>query len=376
MNDDAYSQLKVDVPSFETRSAAVNPGGAIASIRDVAQRADVSPATVSRVLTGSAIVKPETRARVLKAIADLGYRPNQVARNLRRQKAEMIGLVIADVENPFFTEMVRSVEDAAYRLGYRVLLCNTDENVEKQRSYLGVMVAERVLGVILSPSDPDAEEIGELLDLGIPLIAFDRAAADARADSVTTDNLEAGRGATRHLLEAGYERIAFISSPEVVTGVERLAGYEEIMRRAGLRPRSVSGFSRIEGGMAATEKLLADDEPPTALIAGNGQMGIGALKALRARGLTIPRQMAFVMVDDPFWAEITDPPLTALAQPVRQMAERMIELLVDRLNVGRDEPRHVVFDFELRVRASSRAVYDGPRDPGTRDAHLAPGTCH
>jgi len=133
MNDDAHSRLKLDAPSFENRSGATNAGGTTASIRDVAQRADVSPATVSRVLTGSAIVKPETRTRVLKAIADLGYRPNQVARNLRRQKAEMIGLVIADVENPFFTEMVRSVEDAAYRLGYRVLLCNTDENAEKQR---------------------------------------------------------------------------------------------------------------------------------------------------------------------------------------------------------------------------------------------------
>jgi LacI family transcriptional regulator len=356
MNDDAHSRLKVEVPSVETRSGAINAGGATASIRDVAQRADVSPATVSRVLTGSAIVRPETRARVLNAIADLGYRPNQVARNLRRQKAEMIGLVIADVENPFFTEMVRAIEDAAYSLGYRVLLCNTDENVEKQRSYLGVMAAERVLGVILAPSDPDAEEIGELLDLGIPLVAFDRAAGDARADSVTADNVEAGRVATRHLLEAGHERIALISSPEVVTGVERLAGYEEVMRLAGLRPRSVSGFSRIEGGMAATEELLADADPPTALVAGNGLMGMGMLKALRARGLAIPQQLALVMFDDPFWSEITDPPVTALAQPVRQMAECVIELLVDRLNMGREEPRHVVFDFELRVRASSRSV--------------------
>ena len=353
MNDDAQSESKFEAPSRAAPPGAMRVGGATVRIRDVARRAGVSPATVSRVLTGSAVVKPEARARVLESIRDLGYRPNQVARNLRRQRAEMIGVVIADVENPFFTEMVRTIEDAAYKLGYRVLLCNTDENVEKQRSYLGVMAAERVLGVILAPSDPDAAEIGELLDLGIPLVAFDRAAGDSRADSVTTDNVHAGRLATQHLLDAGFERIALISSPEVVTGVQRLAGYEEAMRLAGLRPRSVSGFSRIEGGMAATEELLEDPDPPAALIAGNGLMAMGALKALRARGLAIPQEMALVIFDDLVWSELTDPALTALAQPVRQMAECVIDLLVDRLNTGRDEPRHVVFDFELRVRASS-----------------------
>lgn len=353
MDDVTRATSRADIPNTRAGSGA-DVSGSPVRIRDVARRAGVSPATVSRVLTGSAVVKPDARARVLQAIGDLGYRPNQVARNLRRQRADMIGLVIADVENPFFTEMVRTIEDAGYHLGYRVVLCNTDENVDKQRAYLGVMAAERVLGVILAPSDPDAGEIGELLDLGIPLVAFDRATGDARADSVTTDNLGAGRLATTHLLEAGHERIALVSSPEVVTGARRLAGYEETMRLVGFPPRSAPGFSRIEGGMAATQELLDADDPPTALIAGNGLMAMGAMKALRVRGLAVPRDIALVTIDDPIWAEFVDPPVTALAQPVRLMAEAVIDLLVDRLHNGRVEPRHLVFEFELRVRASSR----------------------
>ncbi len=329
-------------------------GVATVTIRDVARQAAVSPATVSRVLTGSAVVTPIVRERVLVAIRDLGYRPNQVARNLRQQKAAMIGLVIGDIENSFFTEMVRTVEDAAYGLGYRVLLCNTDENVDKQSAYLGVMVAERVLGVILTPSDPDAAEIGELLDLGIPLVAFDRSIGDARADSVTTDDQEAGRRATQHLLDGGYTRIALISSTEVQTGMQRLAGYEQTMHAAGLQPRTAPGYSRIEAGRFAAEQLMRDPDPPDALIAGNGLTALGALKALQADNISVPEEVALVMIDDPFWAELVHPPLTALAQPVKAMAQAVIDILVDRLKTGRDEPRHPVFEFELKIRASSR----------------------
>ena len=321
-------------------------------LRDVARRAGVSPATVSRVLNASPTVQPEYQARVLSAIEELGYRPNRLAQNLRRQKAEMIGVVVADIENPFFTEMVRAVEDAAYRLGYRVLLCNTDENEEKQRAYLEVLAAERVLGVILSPSNPADAEIGELLNLGIPLIAFDRSVHDPRADTVIADNVGAGRAAARLLLEAGHTRIGFISSPEIETVVQRLSGYEEVVRSAGLEPRAAPGWSRIEGGMTAAEQLLGERDAPSALIAGNNLMALGALRALHMHGVRVPREVAFVAIDDPFWSEVAEPPLTTLAQPVREMAESIIQLLLERLNMGRQEPRRIVYDFELRVRAS------------------------
>jgi len=321
-------------------------------IKDVAERAGVSPATVSRVLNGAASVRAEYRERVLRVIEELGYRPNRLASNLRRQKAEMIGVVVSDIENPHFTQMVRAVEDAAYRRGYRVLLCNTDENPEKQRAYLQMLAAERVLGVLISPSDPAGEEISELIELGIPVIAFDRSVDDPRADAVIVDNAAGTRLATEFLIRAGHERIGLVSGlGDIETSVERQLGYERAMREAGLEPRSASGGFRIADGRKATEQLL-DGGDFTALIVSNNLMTIGALEVLRARRVRVPEEMALVAVDDPFWAELVEPPLTTLAQPVREMADCAVELLLERIGGERERPRRVVFDFELRVRSS------------------------
>jgi LacI family transcriptional regulator len=249
-------------------------------IKDVAERAGVSPATVSRVLNGAASVRAEYRERVLRVIEELGYRPNRLASNLRRQKAEMIGVVVSDIENPHFTQMVRAVEDAAFRRGYRVLLCNTDENPEKQKAYLQVLAAERVLGVLISPSDPAGEEISELIELGIPVIAFDRSVDDPRADAVIVDNAAGTRLATEFLIRAGHERIGFVSGlDDIETSVERQLGYERAMREAGIEPRSASGGYRIANGRTATEELLETGDL-TALIVGNNFMTIGALEVL------------------------------------------------------------------------------------------------
>ncbi len=325
--------------------------GATVRIGDVAQRAHVSPATVSRVLTGSAPVKEPYRERVLRAIDELDYRPNLLARNLRRQKVGMIGVLVSDIENPHFTAMVRAVEDAAYRLDYRVLLCNTDETAEKQRAYLEMLAAERVLGVIISPSNPAGKEIEGVLNLGIPVVAFDRPVDDPRADVVVADNVDAGRRATEYLIAAAHERIGFIGDPGVETCVARLAGYEEAMSAAVLSPRSSDGRSRIGGGAEAAEALLRDGDL-TALVVANNLMTIGALEVLRARGLRVPERVSVVAIDDPFWAQIVEPPLTVLAQPVRRMAERVVALLLERLETGRTDARRVVFPCELIERAS------------------------
>ena len=326
--------------------------GTEVSMRDVALRASVSIATVSRVLSGSESVGAEAQERVRAAAADLGYRPNRLARNLRRQAAEMIGVVIPDIENPHFTETVRAIEDVAFGRGYRMLLCNTDEQATKQRAYLDMLAGERVSGVILSPTEPRGEEIRDLLDLGIPVVAFDRHVADRRADAVVSDGGSAVRTATERLLAGGHERVAFLGGrPGVETADTRRRGYESAMRAAGLEPRTADGGFRVEPSVAATEQLLAEGEV-TALVIANNLMAIGALRVLARHRRRVPTDVALIALDDPFWAALVQPPLTVLAQPVRAMADAAMRLLQERIAGEHGGARELVFPFELRVRGS------------------------
>jgi LacI family transcriptional regulator len=324
-------------------------------IREVAERAGVSASTVSRVLNGTATVRASKREQVLAVIDELGYRPNRVASNLRRQQVQMIGVVVPDIENPHFTQMVRAVEDTAYLSGYRVLLCNTDEDAAKQREYLGVLAAERVTGAIIAPTDADAPEISELLDYGISVVSFDRAVADRRADAVLAANVDGARLGTEHLIECGHARIGLITGPlSLSTGSERLMGYEQAVAAAGLPSLVAQGNFRVEGGRQAATELLAADA--TALLVANNLMAIGALQALRDAHLKVPADVALLSIDDPPWASLTDPPLTTLAQPVRAMASAAVELLLPRLQGGRQRRRRRVFDFELCHRSSCCAA--------------------
>ncbi len=323
------------------------------SIHDVARRAGVSPATVSRVLNGTALVRDERRERVVRALAELKYRPNHIARNLRRQRVRMIGVLVSDISNPHFSELVRAIEELASEDGYHLLLCNTDERADKQADYLRVLAAERVAGVVLSTTDPHAAEIPELFELGIPVVAIDRSVADPRADAVLVDNESATQRGTQHLIAGGHTHIGFVGGPpEIETAAARREGYRRAMRDAGLGLREVEGSFRIEGGRRATEHLLSAESELTALITANNLITIGALAALRARSLRVPAQIALVAVDDPFWAELVEPPLTTLAQPVRMIAERAVSLLRERIEHEREEPRQLMLDFELRVRGS------------------------
>jgi len=325
----------------------------VTTIQEVAKRAGVSSATVSRVLNGNSRVSPANRDRVQAAVAELAYRPNRVARSLRRQQTETIGIVVSDIENPHFTQAVRAIEDAAYSRGFRVLLCNTDETLQKQQDYLGILEAERVSGVILAPADPDDQAISQVLDFNMPVVAFDRRVGDARASSVTADNVKAVHLATRHLIDLGHRHIGFIGGmPRIQTGADRLRGYTETMESAGLTPLATSGDFRLGVAEAATEQLLQEHTDLTALVIANNLMTIGALRSIRARGLRVPDDLALVSIDDPFWAELVDPPLTTLAQPVRTMATTAVELLTDRMREPDSEVRHMVFPFELRVRQS------------------------
>ncbi|MDX6200991.1 MAG: LacI family transcriptional regulator [Frankiales bacterium] len=322
-------------------------------LRDVAAHAGVSPATVSRTLNGDERVHPDLRRRVEESVAALGYRRNRLARNLRLQRLDVIGVVVSDIENPHFSEMVKVIENEGFRHGYRVLVCATNESPEKQEHYLQMLADEHVAGVILSPSDPGGAGIPELIDGGIPVVAFDREVSDPRADTVIADNVAGVAVATELLIEAGHRDIGYVGGRKgVETSIERLAGYRQAMRKAGLKPNAVVGDFRIEGGRRAIADLIASPKPPTAVVVANNLMTLGALKAVHHAGLSIPDDLALVGIDDPYWAEFVSPPITSMAQPVGAMAREAIGMLLARLNGEAGPPQRSVHSLGLVVRES------------------------
>lgn len=323
------------------------------TIKQVASHASVSSATVSRVLNNDARVSPEVRQRVLASVAELGYRPNRVARSLRRQSSETIGVIVSDIENPHFTKAVRTIENAAYEQGYRVVLCNTDESAEKQKAYLEVLAAEQVTGIILAPAIADDPTLAQLLDLGIPIVAFDRTVEDERADAVMADNETAARQATRHLIDLGRQHIGFIAGrSRIRTGADRLRGYELAIAEAGREAVVGEGGFRLELARQATADLIANNPKLDGLVVANNLMAIGALEALRSSGVDIPGDIALVGIDDPPWAGLVSPAMTTFAQPTQTMATMAFDLLVGRIRKERTVPREMVYQFELRIRES------------------------
>ncbi|MCA9833121.1 MAG: LacI family DNA-binding transcriptional regulator [Thermomicrobiales bacterium] len=323
------------------------------NIKSVAAHAKVSSATVSRVLNNDPRVSPEVRDRVRAAVAELGYRPNRVARSLRKQSSETIGVIVSDIENPHFTRAVRTIENAAYEQGYRVILCNTDESTEKQQAYLEVLAAEQVTGIILAPAAADDPTISLVLDLGVPIVAFDRTVDDERADAVLADNVTAVETATNYLIGRGRAHIGFIAGrSEIRTGRDRLRGYEQAVAAAGREPIIGQGGFRLELAQQATSDLLRAHPELDGLVVGNNLMAIGALKALQENGIQVPQDIALVGIDDPPWSALVSPAMTTLAQPTQTMATVAFELLVSRIRKERSMPREMVYQFDLRVRES------------------------
>ncbi|HEX6938217.1 MAG TPA: LacI family DNA-binding transcriptional regulator [Longimicrobiales bacterium] len=332
------------------------------SLLDVARRSRVSAATVSRVVNHPERVAPETRARVEQAIRELGYRPSRVARRLRLERgpSRLIGVLLSDIQNPFFADLARGVEDEAHARGYAVLLGNSDEDAAKARRYVEVMRAELVDGFILPPtSDHDVAAI-ELARSRTPLVCVDRRLGRESVDSVLIDNVRGAYDATTHLIGLGHRRIAFIEGlPRISTSRERLEGYTRALVEHGIEPDPSlvrQGDSRQGGGRRMTEALLALEAPPTALLVGNNLMTLGALEAIHARGLRIPEDVAVVGYDDMPWALAFDPPLTAVRQPGYEVGRRAAELLLQRLDEPGRSTTIVLLQPELVVRGSCGAA--------------------
>ncbi|MBI5297700.1 MAG: LacI family DNA-binding transcriptional regulator [Chloroflexi bacterium] len=323
------------------------------SIKDVAKAAGVSTATVSRVLANKPPIRPETRERVMAAIAELNYRPNLVARSLRAQKSAKIGLVVSDIRNPFFTAIGRAVEDAAYEKGYSVLMCNTDENPEKEMLYLNLLHDENVAGIIFSPTNQFCTQAADF-HFDIPTVLIDRSMQNKEADMVLLDNVSAAYELTEHLLANGYRKIAGLFGDASTTGPERSQGFKNALKANGLSPFSVEFVSpRIRSGFSAASALLQGADCPDAIFTSNSMLTAGAFQAIREFKMNIPGEIALVGFDVTEWGEFVDPPITVIAQPTEEIGRTAVELLFQRLSNPNRSARTVILKGNLLKRGSS-----------------------
>ena len=327
---------------------------------DVAKKAGVSVATVSRVLNDSPHVSPAVRRKVLRAAKALNYQPNRTAQRLRAKRSHVIGLVISDIQNPFFTSVVRGIEDVAYKHDYSVVLCNSDEDPEKERLYINVMRAEAVGGVILASTTETNPLVADLFDHDIPVVAIDRRIKDKRVDAVLAANAQGAFEAVSHLIALGHRRIGFVGLPLTrTTGKERYDGYARALRAHGL---SVSrqlvriADAKQQGGYQRAIDLMTERPSITALFVANNLMTLGALSAIRERGMKIPDDISVVGFDDMPWATLLEPPLTAVAQPTYELGQRAAELLLERLKQPQKPAAQIELKTSLIVRGSTRPL--------------------
>jgi len=328
----------------------------VANIKDVAREANVSVATVSRSFSGSQPVSAGVRERVHEVSRRLGYRPNAVARSLRMDATKTLGLVIPNITNPFFTEVARAVEAAAWRDGYSLMLGNTDEDPKKEERYLDVLLGKQIDGIIISPVSATSPHLAEVEAAGVPVVFLDRAAAGVDAPVVRADGRLAVGALVEYLANLGHERMAIISGPpETVSGRERLGTFLEEAERLGVEmpPEMVrAGDFRQKSGERAMRELLALERPPTAVFAANNLMALGALTEAKKAGVAIPDDLSFASFDDSRWFELMTPSISAISQPLEELGEAAARLLTESLEGGGGKPESVILDAELVLRDS------------------------
>jgi LacI family transcriptional regulator len=335
----------------------------MATIKDVARLAGVSPMTVSRVLNGSGYVKEETRIRVQKAMEELEYIPNENARGLVNKKTKLLSLLISDITNPFFTTIARGAEDAANRLGYRMIFGNSDENIKKEKEYVEMVLASGTEGVLFAPSgDFSLPHLRLLKKHQIPFVLLDREVPRIQADKVMGDSRTGTRLLIEHLIDFGHTEIACFSGPShISTARDREKAFQETLLIHGiqLRPEWIIPTDyKLEGGREAVRQLLKMKKRPTAIFAANNFIAIGAIQELQEHGLQVPDDISIVTFDDLSLATITEPFLTAAVQPAYHFGALGIQMLVDRIQgTAPSDWRTVILPPELRIGRSTKRIH-------------------
>lgn len=341
---------------FEAQPNPMTPSPAPTTLKDLAEKLDLSPSTISRAISRPNLVTPRTLARIRAAIEETGFHPNAVAQSLRTSKTRSIGVVVADISNWFFGLIVESVENAARLHGYSVVVCNAKEDREREEKALKLLSARQVSGVINCSTGASLDALHDFQRRGTPLVELDRRSSLNHVSAVMLDNEGAGRLAARHLLQLGHSRVATIAGPRHLSNSQaRLHGFVQEMTAAGiLVPADYIeiGDYRDESGFHAAAKLVALKKAPTAIFVANSEMTLGALTALRERKINIPRDLSLVGFDDPLWARHLDPALTVVTQPIIEMATKATALLLRSIQ-DPEAIAHEIFPASLVTRLST-----------------------
>ena len=331
------------------------------TLKEVAREADVSLGTAYNVLSNARMVSPALRRRVETAARKLGYRPNHIARSLRIRQTHTVGMIISDITNPFFPEMVRGAEDAAMSRGYMLSTFNTDDRIEREQQVLELLQSRRVDGLLVVPALPRGghDHLRQAIEGGTPIVCLDRVPKELAVDSVTVENEAGVQGAVEHLLAQGHTGIGFIGGRrDLLVSKERLKGFQRALAAQGIQPVKEwvrEGDFRPESGYTVAKQMLALPERPTALFVANILMTTGVLRAMEDLGIESPRDLAVATFDHIALMDAFRPHLTSVVQPSYEIGKRGADLLIDRIEgkASASGPVHLRLKTELRVRDST-----------------------
>lgn len=330
------------------------------TIYDVAEKAGVSIATVSKVINNTGRISEKTRKKVMQIMDELEYQPSVVASALSGKSTFTLGLTLPDLANPYFAELARAIEDQGRKHGFNVFICSTDNDADKEEEYYQLFMKKRVDGIIMVSRDKQNVVVKKILSEKVPLVMIAREIFSAPVTSVMVDDYYGGMQAGQHLLQQGHQNIAVIVENLTELGSkERLRGCVDAMKEAQLEldPQLViEGGYTLESGKAAMKQLLQQKQRPTAVFACNDILAIGAIQAVREGGLKVPDDISIVGYDNTILAAIIDPPLTTVAQPMQEIGERSVALLVQQIQSKETVRQRVLLMPDLVVRQSTRTI--------------------
>ena len=323
----------------------------MASIREVAKLANVSPATVSRVMNGTAKVDDEKKKRVLKAIEETGFVPNEVARSLFKKSAKIIGLILPSIENPFFAQLAGAIERNAEKHGFRLVLCNTGSVAEKEKAAMQMLSSMNADGIILTTSNGELREYTE--SSSIPIIVTDRIfQGSSKLKYVHCDHYKGGRMAAEHLIDCGCKSIVCIKGQQEISSArDRYQGYKDVCNEQGIKEQTMDSAYDFDEGMKVTEELLEKYKDVDGIIACNDMVAISAYKVLHKKGIKVPEQIQLIGFDDIALSKLITPELTTISQPVDEIGAKAAELIIQKDN---GEQQEYIFEAKLVEREPTR----------------------